>query len=401
MCKNAKVLLIVSMLFSFATGLSGIFINVFFWRQTNDFVVIVIYNLIHYIATPITFLLAGIIAKKKNGILPLRLGLLTYALFYWLILFVGNKGIPYIYGLGVVFGMAVGFYWLAFNTLSFDLTDVNNRDTFNGLNGSCCGIAAAIAPITSAYIINRFTGIRGYNIVFTTTLVIFLLLILISVILKCNNYSSKLNYKKIFSSNCEEWKVIQKATVFWGIRDVIIVFLVNILIIETTKSELSLGKFTLAASLISSAAYILVQKIIKPARRKISILIGTIGSFAAVLGLAISIEYKTLLIYTVADAFFLPFFIIQLSSSTFNVINKAHEEDMRIEYMINKDIALNLGRVISGVILILLLTIFKNTSILRFYLIFIALSPIVSGYFLRKLSRVLEGTYIPEPKIKS
>lgn len=401
MCKNAKVLLVVSALFSFATGLSGIFINVFFWRQTNNFVVIVIYNLIHYIVTPITFLLAGIIAKKKNGVLPLRLGLLTYALFYGLILFIGNKGTPYIYGLGIVFGMAVGFYWLSFNTLSFDLTDVNNRDTFNGFNGSFSGISAAVAPMTSAYIISRFTGIKGYNIVFTATLVIFLLLIFISATLRCNNCSNKLNYKKLLSSNCEEWKVIRKATVFWGMRDVIISFLVNILIIETTKSELSLGKFTLVASLISSAAYILVQKVIKPARRRISILTGTIGSFIAVLVLGINIEYKTLLFYTIADAFFIPFFIIQLSSSTFNVINRAHEEDMRIEYMINKDIVLNLGRVISGLILILLLTTFKNSSILRFYLIFIALSPIISGYFLRKLKGVLEGTYISKRKAKS
>ena len=65
MCKNAKVLLVVSALFAFAMGLSGIFINVFFWRETSSFIVIVIYNLIHYIVTPITFVLAGMLAKRK------------------------------------------------------------------------------------------------------------------------------------------------------------------------------------------------------------------------------------------------------------------------------------------------------------------------------------------------
>lgn len=393
MCKNAKVLLVVSALFAFGMGLSGIFINVFFWKQTNDFIVIVIYNLINYITTPITFIFAGMLAKKKNGIWSLRIGLMVYALFYTLILLVNNTGILYIYFLGAVHGIAVGFYWLAFNTLSFDFTHVNNRDTFNGFNGSCAGISAAVAPMTSAYIISRFNGIKGYRIVFMMTLSIFLVLILISTILRCKNYSGRLNFKKVFSNNCEEWTNIRKATSYWGFRDVIIVFIVNILIIQTTESELSLGKLTLIASVISSMSYILVQKIIKPSRRKLSIFIGTVGSFLSICGLAIKVSYGTLLAYVVMDSFFLPFFLIQLSSSSFNVINVAHEDDMRIEYMINKDIVLNRGRIMSSSILIMLLSVFKSYSILKGYLIFIGLAPVLSGYFLGKLKKVLDGAF--------
>lgn len=391
MCKNAKILLTMSALFSFAVGLSGIFINVFIWKETNSFIVIAIYNLVNYIFTPITFVLAGILAKKKNGIWSLRIGLIIYALFYALILFIGTKEIVYIFFLGVVHGMATGFYWLAFNTLSFDFTDINNRDTFNGFNGSFSGVTAAVAPMTSAYIISRFSGINGYGVVFSMTFAIFLLLILISIVLKCENCSSRIDFKRVFSANGEDWRIIRKSTVLWGFRDVIIIFLVNILIIETTKSELSLGKFAFIASLISSASYMMVQKIIKPSYRRLSIFIGTIGSFLAICGLVIRISHSTLLTYIIMDAFFLPFFIIQLSSSTFNVINRAHEENMRIEYMINKDLMLNTGRIISLIILITLLTTFENFSILKFYLVFIGVAPIASGYFLRKLKRVLQG----------
>jgi YQGE family putative transporter len=391
MCREAKILLAVSALFTFAMGLSGIFINIFFWKQTNSFIIIVIYNLIHYITTPLAFIAAGALAKKRNGIWSLRLGLMIYAVFFGMILFVGNRGIIYIYLLGAVYGLAAGAYWLAFNTLSFDFTCLDNRDTYNGFNGSCAGIAAATAPITSAYIISRFTDSRGYNIVFTMTLVIFIILIFVSMLLKCKNYGSTLDWKVVFSKNCEEWSIIRKATTLWGFRDVTIVFLINILIIETTRSELSLGKLTLMAALCSSASYVIVQKIIKPKRRRIAIYIGALGSFAAILGIAYKVMYGTLLLYVVLDAIFLPFFIIQLSSSTFNVINRAHDEDMRIEYMINKDIAINGGRILSALILICLLYIFKNTSILKVYLVFIGLAPVAAGYFLRKLKAVLLG----------
>lgn len=391
MCKEAKTLLTVSAIFTFAVGLSGIFVNVFFWKQTSSFITIVIFNLIQYASTPFTFILGGIIAKRKNGIWSLRLGLMMYSICYALILFLGNRGGMYIYIVGIFLGMAAGFYWLAFNTLSFDFTGTGNRDTFNGFNGSSSGIAAAAAPITSAYIISRFFGVRGYNFVFIMTLSLFIVLLFVSLILRCKNYGSKLDFKVALSKNCSEWDIIRKSTFLWGFRDVIIAFIVNILIIETTKSELSLGKLTLIASLLSSGSYVLVQKVIKPSKRRLAICIGTIGSFIAILGISFKVTYFTLFIYVVMDAFFLPFFLIQLSSSTFNVINRAHDEDMRIEYMINKDIAINAGRIISAVILIILLSVFKNISILRIYLIFIGVFPVAAGYFLRKLKHVLDG----------
>lgn len=394
LCKEAKVLLVISVLFTFAMGLSNIFVNIFFWKQTKEFSVIAIYHLMHYIATPITFIFAGVLAKRKNGTWSLRIGLLAYALFFMLILLWGNKGTAYIYILGIIYGIATGFYWLAFNTLSFDFTHINNRDTFNGFNGCCVGIAAAVSPITSAYIISASSGMKGYNVVFALTLATFLVLTLISMLLKCKSYGCRLDYKKAFSRNCEEWSVIRISTALWGLRDVIIVFLINILTIEVTKSELSLGKLTLISSLISSAAYVLVQKVIKPPHRRLSILIGITGLFAAVLGLAVNVEYGPLVFYIMMDAFFLPFFLIQLNSATFNIIDRNHEEDMRIEYMINKDLVLNGGRIISVLILIMLLSAFKTSTSLRSYLLFLGFVPIFSGYFLRRLRGVFEGSRI-------
>lgn len=391
MCKEAKVLLVISALFTFAIGLSNIFVNVFFWKQTNDFIIIAVYNLMHYITIPMAFVMGGILAKRKNGIWSLRIGLLTYAMFYGLILLWGNRGTFYIYLLGAVYGIATGFYWLAFNTLSFDFTHLSNRDTFNGFNGCSAGVAAAVSPMASAYIISVTGGMKGYTVVFALTLAMFVILAVISLFLRCRNYGSRLDYRRAFSSNGEEWAIIRRSTAIWGFRDVTIVFLVNILIIEATKSEMSLGKLTLLGALLSSGSYVLVQKVIKPPARRFSILLGAVGSFMAVLIPAIKVEYATLLSYVALDAFFLPFFLIQLSSATFNVIERNQEKDMRIEYMINKDIVLNSGRVASILLFIAMLSVFDGTSIIKFYLLFIGLVPVASGYFLRKLRTVLEG----------
>lgn len=385
MCKDAKILLVVSALFTFAMGLSNVFVNVYFWRETGNFLVIVLYNLTHYITTPIAFVFGGILAKRKNGMWSLRIGLMLYAIFYVLVLILGSKGNLYIYMLGLLYGLASGFYWLAYNTLSFDYTCISNRDTFNGYNGCCGGITAAIAPITAAYIISRYTSLRGYTIVFTITLMIFVLLMITSSMIKCKNYDNKIDIKMVFSKINDQWSIILKATALWGFRDVIIAFVINILIIQTTGSELSLGKLTLLSSLISSGSFVLVQRVIKPPKRKLSTYLGTVGIFIAVWGIAYKVAFSTLVIYIIMDALFLPFFTIQLSSSTFNVIDKTNEENMRIEYMISKDLALNGGRIVSSLILLMLLSIFKSLSVIKIYLLFIAAIPLFSAYYLRKV----------------
>jgi MFS transporter, YQGE family, putative transporter len=391
MCKESKVLLLISTVFTLAMGMSGIFVNVFFWRETNSFVAIVIYNIMHYIFTPLSFIGAGWLAKRKNGIWSLRIGLIFFAVFFSLILFIGNRGVDFIYPLGILYGIAAGFYWLAFHTLCFDFTDLNNRDTFNGYNGSCTSIASAVAPISSGFIISRFQNFKGYYIVFIITLVLFVILILISMFLKSQNYGSKLIFSSIYKGNNPNWNNIRIATAIWGFKDVVIVFIINILIIKTTGSELALGEFGLIAALVSSAAFILVQKLIKPKRRRKSLFIGATFSFVAVFGLFIKVTYSTLLLYTLLEAFFLPFFMIQFSSVTFNVINISHEEKLRIEYIINKELVLNMGRLVSGSMLLLLLITINNTRVLNCFLIFIGVAPLAASLFIVRLKHVLQG----------
>ncbi|MCD2348811.1 MFS transporter [Clostridium guangxiense] len=389
MCKNAKILLVVSALFTFSTGLSNIFTNVFFWRETKNLVVIAIYNLVIYLITPTVFVAAGFLSKKKNPVHSLRIGLIGYSIFYALILYIGGKGTPYIYLLGFINGIAAGFYWLPFNVLCFDFTSLNNRDTFNGLNGGFGGIASIIGPITAAYIISRFRGFVGYRIVFFISFIIFIILAFVSSIFKHDNSPGDLDMKKVLISSSEEWKIAKKSNFLWGLRDSTMMFLINILAIQVMKNELNLGILALTAALITSGSCVLVQKIIKPERRRISILIGTVGAFISTLIIVLKLSYVSIFAYSIVDAFCIPFFMIQLYSATFNVIDVLDDEDSRVEYMISRDFMLNGGRAVSVCILIVLLICFDGKNIINVYLIFLGIVPTLSGYFLKKLQKVL------------
>lgn len=386
MSKKAKILLLISGLFTLSIALSNVFVNVFLWKRTQDFIMIGKYNLMHYIFIPLTFIFAGWLSKKKNGIWPLRIGIIFFLFFFIFILLLKDKVTNYIYFLGILFGIASGFYWLSFNVLSFDFTSIHNRDTFNGLYGFTAGISNAVGPLAAAYIIEHNKNTTGYTIVFVISLILFIVLILISLLLKSKHYGETLYFKKIFIQHNNQWKKLRKAKVAWGLRDVVILFLISILIYQSTKSELSLGKLTFFSYIISSVAYITQQKIIKPSKRKLSLYLGASFMFIAVISLIIKIDYWPLVIYVTLDALFAPFFIVPMSSATFNLLSESHEENMRIEYIISNEFSLNTGRIISITILLLALSFVENSNILNYFILFIGSSQFISLYFLKKLN---------------
>lgn len=384
MLNKAKILLAISALFTLAIGLSNVFVNIFLWKSSKNYILIAQYNLMHYAFVPLTFIFAGWLSKKKNGIWALRLGIAFFILFFCSILFLKNSVTMYVIPLGILFGIAAGFYWLAFHVLSFDFTSPENRDTFNGFNGSIGGVCGAIAPVTAAFIIMKNNSM-GYTIVFAISLALFVILILVSFLLRAEYYGKHLNFKTVYSGNCDDWKKLRKGMAAWGFRDVIIGFLITILIFQATGSEWAVGKLSLFASLVSSTSFLVVQKLIKPKRRLLSLLGGSIIMFISVWGLVGNISFGALLFYIFVDAAFAPFFLVPFSSSSFNIISMQHEEDLRVEYIINKEVMLNSGRIVSIVILIGLLSFVKYEKILNYYLLFIGFAQLVSFFFIRKL----------------
>ncbi|EPR09205.1 MFS transporter [Ruminiclostridium papyrosolvens] len=385
MSRKAKLLLIVSALFTLAMGISNVFLNILLWKESKNFIVLAQYNLMQYIFVPITFIFAGWLSKRKNGIWSLRLGILSFIILFGLILLFEDKISKFVLLFGVLYGVAAGFYWLAFHVLSFDFTSTENRDTFNGYNGSIAGICGAAAPISSAYIINKNLFGMGYTIVFSISLLLFVVLILVSFLIKAEYYGSMLNFKKIFGTNSHDWSFLRKGLFMWGFRDVIIGFLIIVLVFKTTGSEWSVGTFSLIGSVISSAAFVVEQKLVKPKSRLKSMLAGATLMFVAVWGLVVNISYGTLLSYMIMESAFLPFFLVPFSSASFNIISLRHQDDLRLEYIINKEIILNSGRIVSLLILIGLLWFIKYDRSLNYFLLFIGCTQLISLYFLQKM----------------
>ena len=134
--RDLILLLTIGGLYSLGIFLSNTFVNIYLWKQAGDYTTIAVYNLAIFIFQPLAFIMAGKIAKKVDRIIVLRLGVIFLSLFFLSVLLIGEKASTYNFVLGSVLGIGYGFYWLAFNVLTFEITEPDTRDFLMGFSVS-------------------------------------------------------------------------------------------------------------------------------------------------------------------------------------------------------------------------------------------------------------------------
>src|SRR5690625_2423697 len=171
--RDLILLLIIGGLYSLGIFLSNTFVNVYLWKQSNNYTTIALYNLAVYIVQPLTFIVAGKLAKKIDRVFVIRLGVVFLSLFFLTVLILGNKAATFNIILGSILGGVYGFYWLAFNVLTFEITEPETRDFFNGFLGVLQSIAGMIGPLLAGIIIANMTENNGYTVIFLFSLILF------------------------------------------------------------------------------------------------------------------------------------------------------------------------------------------------------------------------------------
>lgn len=182
--RDLLLLLAVGGLYSLSIALSNTFVNVYLWKQSGQFVDLAIYNLSIVVMQPIIFMFAGRLAKKIDRVFILRFGVSFLAVFYLTVLLAGENAGSRLVLLGSVLGIGYGFYWLAFNVLTFEITEPDTRDFFNGFLGILNSGAGMIGPIVAGYVISRLADNTGYTVIFSLSLALFSVAVITSFFFK-------------------------------------------------------------------------------------------------------------------------------------------------------------------------------------------------------------------------
>lgn len=387
--RQTKLLLIVNGLFITASALSGTFVNVYLWKAKSDYSLIAWFTLIIHLTAILTFWLAGSWVKRYNKMNSLRLGVAVSAMFYTLILILGTLSVHYVVLLGIVQGMASGFFWLAFNVIYFELTERDNRDTFNGWAGFIGSGAGMIAPWISGYLITHMREATGYRLIFTISLTLFVIGAICSFFLKKRKAQGKYSWLFFYRSlrdNRHQWRWAGAALVAQGLREGMFAFIIGLLVYISTQSEMQLGNFSLITSAVGLFSFLVAGKVLKPHRRRSGMFVGAIMITVVITVFFWKVNFVTLLIFGITVSLFFPLYSIPMTSTTFDLIGKDEQSAAdRVEYVVLRELALGSGRVLSVVIFLVVISWGTSPHIINGLMLGVGSAPILSWFFMRKL----------------
>ncbi|WP_226646775.1 MFS transporter [Mesobacillus subterraneus] len=386
--KDLALLLIIGGLYSLSIALSNTFVNIYLWKQSGELADLAMYNLSIVVAQPLTFILAGRWAKKVDRVIVLRIGVIFLALFYVTVLLVGTKASEFLLLLGVLLGIGYGFYWLAYNVLTFEITEPETRDFFNGFLGILGSVGGMIGPVAAGFIISRLEKLTGYTVVFGLSLGLFSIAVLLSFFLKRRPAHGKYWFQRIIAERKHDknWRMVTNAHFFQGLREGVFVFIVSVFVFIATDSEMALGTYGLINSGISFLAYYFVSRMLKKEYRKKAILVGGILLFLAIFLIVFQVTYFRLLLYAALIAVAYPLLLVPYVSMTYDVIGRGWKAaEMRIEYVVVRELFLNLGRVSSILLFLASIRIFNEEQAIPILLIILGSGHTLIYLFIRKI----------------
>ncbi|MBM7566786.1 MFS transporter [Paenibacillus sacheonensis] len=387
---QAVLLLAVQALLGTANALSGTFLPIYLWKSSQSFAVIGWFNLTQFLVSGLTFWLAGKWVKEHNKMNSLRLGVALSGLFYFVVLLLGKSAVTYVVPLGTMIGIGNGLFWLAFNVVYFEVTEPGNRDRFNGWAGLLGSGAGIVAPWISGWLITVSTGERGYHIIFTVSSVIFAVAVVLSFWLKkrkaSGTYEWLHGYRQLRQKG-NPWRYAVAAIICQGVREGVYMFFIGLLVFLATKNEGKLGNFSLVTSLVALVSFWLVGRLLKPERRRAAMLIGAIAVTAVIAPLFWPLSYRTLLLFGIGTALFMPLYILPMTSTVFDLIGSTEDSaKKREEFVVLREAGLTAGRIVGVAAYLLVLPYMEqSTYVVPGLMLAVGAFPILGWWLMRGL----------------
>ncbi|WP_339240837.1 MFS transporter [Paenibacillus sp. FSL R5-0517] len=393
--RQSILLLGVNGLFALAGALSGTFLNVFLWKSRPDYAMLGWFTLSQQLTIGLTFWLAGKWVKEHNKMSALRLGTALSGIFYMIVLWAGSKAVDWIWPLGILLGCSLGLFWIAFNVVYFEITDRENRDLFNGWVGLLGSMTGIIGPWFSGLIITRMTDNTGYRLIFTVSLVIYVIAVVFSFFLKKRKVSGTYRWSEPWiqlSKPNSPWRTLALGLFAQGAREGVFAFLIALLVYLATAQEYKLGQFSLITSAVALLSYWTAGKWFKPQFRSKGMFIGALILLVVLLPLLWKVTYGTLLIMGIGSAVAMPLYVLPMISAGFDMMGTSGENvEKRVELVVLRELCLMLGRLFGLAIFIVTVINAPSLHMLTWLIIILGASPLIGWIFMRKLLNRTEG----------
>jgi YQGE family putative transporter len=347
------------------------FINAFLFRQNQSFISVVQYNVGLFISIPLFFYLNGHLLRFFKLKRLYQVGLLGQGLVLNLLFFIPTSSWIGLVSFGLIQGVFVGLYWANRNFMSLEITNDSNRQYFVGLEQIFAIGSELLAPLIIGGVITigtslAFVSVQGaYKILGGIS---FVLLILAAKMLGDVRVTTP-KIKKLFLTNpSKQWWFARLAEATYGSFHGVNMFLPTLLVFQLIGEEGVLGVMQSVAALFTVVVIYYLSRKLKPSMRVLATAIA-IG-LLLLLSIFLSISFVSLaavLFITIVPA------INKVRWQTWNptVMSAIDAQDngnqaKNYAYVVDREIWLNIGRLVGVFIFVLTLQLVSETAAIRF-----------------------------------
>ena len=384
--REEKSLIVIQALIYFASALANVFVNIFFFSR-SDLKTTVLYTLIALIFLLIFYTLSGRSLKKVSAGFLIKLGIMAWAVFYFLMFYLRSESIHYVIWLGALNGFAGGNFWAGFNLSQYINTNKDKRVEYFGSSVGVVSFLQAMAPFIGGAIINIayfrqwFGQDANYGALFLLVSLIFLTAFFVVRRLPIHNISL-FSYKDvIYHQRSKQWKLILSQWTLFGLFDSSFGVVGGIMYYLILKKELLVGSAQTAGLLLGAAGSII--SIILLRKKAGYYWVGALGFSAGLAGFALFQNLFGLVFYVIVGGITTPFLTNWLAVVLLRAIDKVEKPwQEKYQFLLEKDMCLGTARVLSMSFLFCFIQFGNQVTFARYWLYFVPFVPLFIGMLL-------------------
>jgi YQGE family putative transporter len=351
---NVRRLVISNIFKTIQSPLVTTFLNAFIWRVSGSIVGVAIYNIGLHIIPPVAFYLNGLLLRHIDIRKLFAWGAILSGIASVLLIFFKGSNLLFIFLCGCILGLGDGFYWANRNYLEFKETCNEVRLYFYGLLSSVSSIASVLVPLIAGWFIvfgsfvHLYSQKHAYWILFTLS---FILMFLCGRVILHGAFESPIPEKILLKTTfLNKRRLLNIAGGFVDGTP----FIATLLILLILGNEGILGSITAIVSLITAFAMYWYGKKAKPTSELRAILASSalflISGFCLIaFPLTIGVILFVLL-YGIASSFFSMLINAELLSLSEEEL--LGDTSSRYSFIFDNEVFLNLGRILSLLIII-------------------------------------------------
>lgn len=314
---------------------------------------VAMYYIMQYIGLGFFYSLFSSFLHKGNKVYFYRSSILLKCIFLILISLLKERVVDYVIPIALFYGLSSGVYWSSYNVMMNEAISSKSIQKFYGLYNIWGYIVNIVAPIALGSIIEAGSFVTTAIYAFVVCLILFFATFLL---VSRKEEGDKLNFKGLIEDvkNSKQGKAFLECylmTFVNGLRTSTAT-LITILIVLTFNSNMSLGSLSSIMSVVAILVTFFFMKKYNSKKVKIVFLCAFL-CFIGIVGVLFSISKPTIILFNVlfTIAMIVPDNIN--SQKRMGLIRITGKLKYALEHNVLAEVSLNIGRVISYVILLI------------------------------------------------